>query len=254
MYSKVTITFWLKLMFHFHPPFCIAVILKLSSTYHTDHLKRPYLLLMFAASAGVCSAGSGSVPEYTGWAAYMAFADCWTTAGQPTNQHWLAIMWNRVGKTQGCWWLTNLQAKTWNRQWYHRKSLIFHSSVPSKVLRNDVMSHVRTVESLNQAGRGLLEAGPGDSPHGLQSRLEHLNESWEFVCCETERRQLELENKLSQVNQKHTVQYQQMRCCVCSLACFMLPSCGNFLHYMYKQTRFVPNYAICWNLVHNLCM
>ncbi|KAJ8411591.1 hypothetical protein AAFF_G00163990 [Aldrovandia affinis] len=68
-----------------------------------------------------------------------------------------------------------------------------------KVLRNDVMSHVRTVESLNQAGQELLEAGPGDSPHGMQSQLEQLNERWEFVRCETERRQLELENNLGQV-------------------------------------------------------
>lgn len=67
------------------------------------------------------------------------------------------------------------------------------------MLRNDVMSHVRTIESLNQAGRRLLEAGSGDSAHGLQSQLEEVNESWEFVRCETERRQLELENRLSQV-------------------------------------------------------
>lgn len=68
-----------------------------------------------------------------------------------------------------------------------------------QVLRNDVMSHVHTVEQLNQAGRGLLETGSGDSPHGLQAHLEGLNERWEFVRCETERRQLELENNLSQV-------------------------------------------------------
>ncbi|CAL1610620.1 unnamed protein product [Knipowitschia caucasica] len=66
-----------------------------------------------------------------------------------------------------------------------------------KVLRNDVMSHVRTVESLNQAGRTLSETGSGAL--GLQAQLEELNESWEFVRCETERRQLELENRLSQV-------------------------------------------------------
>ncbi|XP_019946821.2 microtubule-actin cross-linking factor 1, isoforms 6/7 [Paralichthys olivaceus] len=78
-----------------------------------------------------------------------------------------------------------------------------------KVLRNDVMSHVRTVESLNQAGRGLLEVGSGDSPYGLQSRLEQLNESWEFVRCETERRQLELENRLSQV-QDVTMEIQDL--------------------------------------------
>ncbi|KAL4617127.1 dystonin-like [Arapaima gigas] len=68
-----------------------------------------------------------------------------------------------------------------------------------KVLRNDVMSHACTVESLNRAGRELLEAGSGDSPHGPQALLEQLNERWEFVRCETERRQLELENNLSQV-------------------------------------------------------
>lgn len=81
----------------------------------------------------------------------------------------------------------------------HYTSLTSDTSSFSKVLRNDVMSHVRTMESLNQAGRGLLEVGSGESPHGLQSRLEQLNESWEFVRCETERRQLELENRLSQV-------------------------------------------------------
>ncbi|XP_067366375.1 microtubule-actin cross-linking factor 1, isoforms 6/7 [Channa argus] len=78
-----------------------------------------------------------------------------------------------------------------------------------KVLRNDVMSHVRTVESLNQAGRRLLEVGSGDSPHGLQSRLEQLNESWDYVRCETERRQLELENRLSQV-QDVTMEIQDL--------------------------------------------
>lgn len=61
------------------------------------------------------------------------------------------------------------------------------------------MSHVHTVESLNQAGRVLLEGTGGESPQGLQHRLEELNECWEFVRSETERRQLELENYLSQV-------------------------------------------------------
>lgn len=68
-----------------------------------------------------------------------------------------------------------------------------------QVLRNDVMSHVHTVESLNQAGRILLEGTGGESPQGLQHHLEQLNECWEFVRSETERRQLELENYLSQV-------------------------------------------------------
>lgn len=82
------------------------------------------------------------------------------------------------------------------------------------------MSHVRTMESLNKAGRGLLEVGSVDSPHGLQSRLEQLNESWEFVRCETERRQLELENRLSQVQQepaildKETLVQTLLNCCI----------------------------------------
>ncbi|CAG12833.1 unnamed protein product, partial [Tetraodon nigroviridis] len=78
-----------------------------------------------------------------------------------------------------------------------------------KVLRNDVMSHVRTMESVNQAGKNLLEVGSGDSPNGLQARLEELNDSWEFVRCETERRQLELENRLSQV-QDVTIEIQDL--------------------------------------------
>ncbi|XP_016342373.1 microtubule-actin cross-linking factor 1, isoforms 1/2/3/5 [Sinocyclocheilus anshuiensis] len=78
-----------------------------------------------------------------------------------------------------------------------------------KVLWNDVMSHVHTVDSLNQAGRNLMESGAGDSSHVLQTRLEQLNERWEFVRCETERRQLELENNLSQV-QDVTMEIQDL--------------------------------------------
>ncbi|KAM9488562.1 microtubule-actin cross-linking factor 1, isoforms 6/7 [Clarias gariepinus] len=78
-----------------------------------------------------------------------------------------------------------------------------------KVLRNDVMSHAHTVESLNQAGKVLLEGSGEESPQGLQHRLEQLNESWEFVRSETERRQLELENYLSQV-QDVTMEIQDL--------------------------------------------
>ncbi|XP_061632171.1 microtubule-actin cross-linking factor 1, isoforms 6/7 isoform X2 [Phyllopteryx taeniolatus] len=78
-----------------------------------------------------------------------------------------------------------------------------------KVLRNDIMSHVRTMESLNQAGKELLEVGSGDCAHGIQSRLDQLSESWEFVRCETERYQMELENRLSQV-QDITMEIQDL--------------------------------------------
>ncbi|XP_066434273.1 microtubule-actin cross-linking factor 1, isoforms 6/7-like isoform X2 [Eleutherodactylus coqui] len=68
-----------------------------------------------------------------------------------------------------------------------------------KVLRNDVLSHTRTVESVDEAGRGILLSSPGDGMDALQTRLRELMQRWEFVQSETERRQLELENDLSRV-------------------------------------------------------
>ncbi|KAE8599990.1 hypothetical protein XENTR_v10017421 [Xenopus tropicalis] len=68
-----------------------------------------------------------------------------------------------------------------------------------KVLRNDVLSHARTVESVNEAGSGILLSSTGDGAETLQARLRELNQRWEFVQGKTERRQLELENDLSRV-------------------------------------------------------
>nr|XP_042717173.1 LOW QUALITY PROTEIN: dystonin-like [Chrysemys picta bellii] len=68
-----------------------------------------------------------------------------------------------------------------------------------KVLRNDVMSHARTVQSVNEVGQGLLLSSLGDSTDALQCSLQQLNQRWDFVRSETESRQLELENNLSQV-------------------------------------------------------
>uniref|UniRef100_A0ABM5GD79 Microtubule-actin cross-linking factor 1, isoforms 6/7-like n=1 Tax=Pogona vitticeps TaxID=103695 RepID=A0ABM5GD79_9SAUR len=68
-----------------------------------------------------------------------------------------------------------------------------------KVLRNDVLSHAHTVRSVEEAGRGLLLSSGRDSVAGLQGRLQQLSQHWDFVLGETERRQLELENSLCQV-------------------------------------------------------
>ncbi|KAM5158164.1 microtubule-actin cross-linking factor 1, isoforms 6/7-like [Mantella aurantiaca] len=68
-----------------------------------------------------------------------------------------------------------------------------------KVLRNDVLSHSRTVESVDDAGRAILLTSLGDGAEALQARLSELTQRWEFVRSETERRQLELENDLSRV-------------------------------------------------------
>ncbi|XP_077032122.1 plectin [Agelaius phoeniceus] len=68
-----------------------------------------------------------------------------------------------------------------------------------KVLRTDVMSHARTVQSVTEAGQGLLLSTLGESVEGLQRSLQQLEQHWELVRSETESRQLELENNLSQV-------------------------------------------------------
>ncbi|XP_030045937.1 microtubule-actin cross-linking factor 1-like [Microcaecilia unicolor] len=70
-----------------------------------------------------------------------------------------------------------------------------------KVLRNDVMSHARIMESVNEVGQGLLlQASLGDNTDTLQSSLQQMNQRWEFVRTQMERKQLELENDLSQMN------------------------------------------------------
>ncbi|XP_033367561.1 dystonin-like, partial [Parus major] len=68
-----------------------------------------------------------------------------------------------------------------------------------QVLRTDVMSHARTVQSVTEAGQGLLLSSLGESVEGLQRSLQQLGQRWDLVRSETESRQLELENNLSQV-------------------------------------------------------
>lgn len=68
-----------------------------------------------------------------------------------------------------------------------------------QVLRTDVMSHARTVQSVTEAGQGLLLSSLEDSVEGLQRSLQQLGQHWDLVRSETESRQLELENNLSQV-------------------------------------------------------
>ncbi|KAM6282660.1 microtubule-actin cross-linking factor 1, isoforms 6/7-like [Porphyrio hochstetteri] len=69
-----------------------------------------------------------------------------------------------------------------------------------KVLRNDVLSRARTVQSVAEAGRGLLlRDGPGERQEGLRLGLRQLHQRWDLVRSQTESRQLQLENNLSQV-------------------------------------------------------
>ncbi|XP_054023519.1 plectin [Dryobates pubescens] len=68
-----------------------------------------------------------------------------------------------------------------------------------RVLRNDVLCHARTVQAVSEAGQGLLLGSLGDGEEGLRKGLQQLRQRWDLVLSQTESRQLELENNLSQV-------------------------------------------------------
>lgn len=69
----------------------------------------------------------------------------------------------------------------------------------SQVLRNDVLSHRSTVETVNAAGAELLESSPGDEANHLRDQLDHLNRGWENLLLKTQDRQKLLEAALHKV-------------------------------------------------------
>ncbi|KAM3858524.1 microtubule-actin cross-linking factor 1, isoforms 1/2/3/4/5 [Diretmus argenteus] len=71
------------------------------------------------------------------------------------------------------------------------------------VLRNDVLSHHSTVETVNGAGAELLESSPGDEASHLRDQLDHLNHSWESMLLKTQERQKLLEAALQQAEGFH---------------------------------------------------
>lgn len=107
---------------------------------------------------------------------------------------------------------------------------------PPQVLRNDVLSHARTVQSVNEAGQGLLLSSLGDAVDGLQCSLQQLNQRWDLVRSETESRQLELENNLSQVQATgHVLGHRRLRVALhgrgtgVHRSILRAPSCGRSL-------------------------
>ncbi|XP_042319591.1 microtubule-actin cross-linking factor 1, isoforms 1/2/3/5-like isoform X2 [Sceloporus undulatus] len=70
-----------------------------------------------------------------------------------------------------------------------------------KVLRNDVLSHARTVQSVQEAGQSLLLSSRAEAEGGLQSRLQQLSQRWDLVLHEIESHQQQLESNLSQVQE-----------------------------------------------------
>uniref|UniRef100_UPI0037E860E5 microtubule-actin cross-linking factor 1 isoform X3 n=1 Tax=Semicossyphus pulcher TaxID=241346 RepID=UPI0037E860E5 len=71
------------------------------------------------------------------------------------------------------------------------------------VLRNDVLSHHATVETVKSAGTELLESSPGDEASHLRDQLDHLNQSWESLLLKTKERQKLLEAALQQAEGFH---------------------------------------------------
>ncbi|XP_045077690.1 microtubule-actin cross-linking factor 1-like isoform X5 [Coregonus clupeaformis] len=71
------------------------------------------------------------------------------------------------------------------------------------VLRNDVLSHRSTVETVNAAGAELLESSPGDEANHLRDQLDHLNRGWENLLLKSQDRQKLLEAALHQAEGFH---------------------------------------------------
>ncbi|XP_036001665.1 microtubule-actin cross-linking factor 1 isoform X5 [Fundulus heteroclitus] len=71
------------------------------------------------------------------------------------------------------------------------------------VLRNDVLSHHATVETVNSAAAELLESSPGDEASHLRDQLDQLNRSWESLLLKTQERQKLLEAALQQAEGFH---------------------------------------------------
>ncbi|KAJ8268214.1 hypothetical protein COCON_G00133860 [Conger conger] len=71
------------------------------------------------------------------------------------------------------------------------------------VLRNDVLSHRSTVETVSGAGTELLESSPGDEASHLRAQLDELNRTWESLLLKTQERQALLEAALQQAEGFH---------------------------------------------------
>uniref|UniRef100_A0A7N4P5U6 Microtubule actin crosslinking factor 1 n=1 Tax=Sarcophilus harrisii TaxID=9305 RepID=A0A7N4P5U6_SARHA len=73
------------------------------------------------------------------------------------------------------------------------------------VLKNDVLAHQATVETVNKAGNELLESSAGDDDaSSLRNRLETMNQCWESVLQKTEEREQQLQSTLRQAQGFHS--------------------------------------------------
>ncbi|XP_025031772.1 microtubule-actin cross-linking factor 1 [Python bivittatus] len=143
--------------------------------------------------------------------AFSGFRDRWTQLEEElvTRQHQLEATLLGLGQFQ-----SQLE---WLLQWLLRTVEQLQGPAPRtpdlqsceielakhQVLRKDVASHTLTVRSVQEAGQSLQlpSGGCGGSVEGLQGSLQQLGCRWSQVLAETERRQLDLEHNLSQVQE-----------------------------------------------------
>ncbi|XP_051892486.1 microtubule-actin cross-linking factor 1 isoform X4 [Pristis pectinata] len=71
------------------------------------------------------------------------------------------------------------------------------------VLKNDVLAHKSTVDTVNKAGNELLESSAGEDANNLKHRLDTLNQSWQSLLRKTEGREQQLEAALQQAEGFH---------------------------------------------------
>ncbi|XP_062818944.1 microtubule-actin cross-linking factor 1 isoform X15 [Anolis carolinensis] len=71
------------------------------------------------------------------------------------------------------------------------------------VLKNDVLAHQATVETVNKAGDELLQSTAGDDASKLRDRLDAMVLCWETVLCKTEEREQQLQMTLQQAQGFH---------------------------------------------------
>uniref|UniRef100_A0A672IF00 Dystonin n=1 Tax=Salarias fasciatus TaxID=181472 RepID=A0A672IF00_SALFA len=71
------------------------------------------------------------------------------------------------------------------------------------VLQIDVLAHKSTVETVNKAGKDLVESSAGEEASCLQSKLENLNQRWKSILEKTEQRKQQLESSLLQAQGFH---------------------------------------------------
>uniref|UniRef100_A0A8C5JE09 Microtubule actin crosslinking factor 1 n=1 Tax=Junco hyemalis TaxID=40217 RepID=A0A8C5JE09_JUNHY len=101
------------------------------------------------------------------------------------------------------------------------------------VLKNDVLAHQATVETVNKAGNELLESSAGDDASSLRNRLEKLNSCWESVLQKTEEREQQLQSTLQQVSRSQGITpvlflQQGHKGCLCAQITALTPPCCVF--------------------------